>query len=379
MALLGSTIQVVIAIALVVILCVVAFLVYNAEMVRAIKESGTVRRQVSIFSGIKDLSVSNNEAYNTINPSDPLYRNLENSVNQKAGAEYTYNFWLYMDPSKQPLTANPTTAQLKNRAENLTDVGLMKDKLYTAMDLKPFVLLLRGDDKAVPYKSICDGKMKVDVLVKQPMIKLERNWDVLTIELNTQDKPDVVKEKSRNTCDSSETDWNALNSYRVGVKDVKSKLGNKWNMVTLIIQDTYPSDPLPIRNKVRVRLYVNGMLELDRYVDGRLADTSSKATLLRQNNGNLFVAPQIKAKALDGTTEPTLTFVQTQTSVFDRNALMMADLTYFNYAIDTAQIKSIFDAGFNRNYAPSITVQTPTGALTRDKADMTSDRILTNL
>lgn len=379
MALLGSTIQVVIAIALVVILCVVAFLVYNAEMVRAIKESGTVKRQVSIFSGIKDLSLSNNEAYDTVNPSDPLYRNLENSVNQKAGAEYTYNFWLYMDSSKSPLNTNFSASQLKNNAENGTGVGLMKQNTYTPLEIKPFVLLLRGDDTAVPYKSICDGKMKVDVLVKQPMIKLERNWDVLTIELNTQDKPDVVKEKSRNTCDSSETDWNTLNSYRIGVKDVKNKLARKWNMITLIVQDTYPSDPLPIRNKVRVRLYVNGMLELDRYVDGKLADTSSKATLLRQNNGNLYVAPQIKAKALTGNTEPTLTYVNTTTTPFSRNALMMADLTYFNYAIDTAQIKSIFDAGFNRNYAPSITVQAPTGPLSKDIADLTSDRVLTNL
>lgn len=378
MAFIGSTIQVVIAIALVIVLCVIAFLVFNAEMLRAIKEAGTVRRQVQVFTGVKDLAVANNEAYNTIDPTNPMYRNIESSVNQKSGAEYTYNFWLFLNPEKSPVSDSPT---FSDRKENIPDVGFTQYNSKVQLQNKPFVLLLRGDKKVVPYKSICSSsnsansdRLKMDVLVKQPMIKLEHGWDALTVELNTQDRPDAVKEKSRNTCNSSETDWNTLNSYRVGVENVKQKLSGKWNMITVVIQDTFPTDPLPIRNKVRVRVYVNGMLEIDRYLDGKLADTSSKATLLRPNSGDLHVAPKIVMNDSAGTyLSSTLTSSQT-------NAVMMADLSYFNYAIDTTQIKSLFDAGFSKQYAPSMTINpAAASALTGEKADTTADRILRQL
>jgi hypothetical protein len=375
MAFIGSTIQVVIAIALVIILCVVAFSVYNAEMIKAIRESGKVKREVVIFSGVKDLRTSNNEEYTTIDPADPMYRNIESSVNQKAGAEYTYNFWLYMNNSK--LSGNFSTV----RDENVTDVGLTKNNTNTEFATKPFVLLLRGDKRAVPYKNMCStkgsDKMKVDVLVKQPMIKLEQGYNVLTIELNTQDKPDAVQEKSRNTCSSSETDWLELNKYRIGVQNIKSKLTNKWNMLTLVVQDTFPGDPLPMRNKVRVRLYVNGTVELDRYLDGKLAETSSKATLLRPNNGSLYVAPTISMD-FAGTSKNLTINPSDSTGGFNTNAILMADLTYYNYAVDVVKVKSMFEAGFNKKYAPSMTRNATTlnTPLNAENADETNDPLL---
>lgn len=381
MALIGSTIQIVIAVALVIVLCAIAFVVFNAEMLRAIKESGRVKRELPIFVGVKDLAVSKNEAYNTVDPLHPMYRNIESSVNQKAGAEYTYNFWLYMDSSKLP----PVSSSSSARSHNATDVGLTQKDTNRPLSNKPLVLLLRGDKNAVAFKNICNepnstaSNLKVDVLVKQPMIKLEQNYDVMTIELNTQNKPDPVKEKSRNTCKSTESDWGVLNSYRIGVKNVKDKLaGSKWNMVTLVVQDTFPSDPLPMRNKVRVRLFVNGTMEIDTYVDGKLADTSSDATLLRPNNGSLYVAPIITAKLNPADGNKTSLSAELGTS--NESTIMMADLTYFNYAIDVVQLKGLFDAGFNKRYAPSMTVNTTNiSPLSRDKADITADRNLTVL
>ena len=359
MAFLGGTIQVVMAIALVIMLGVVAFLVYNAEMLKAIQDSGKVRREVPIFTGIKDFALTNNEEYSTIDTNNPLYRNLENSVNQKAGAEYTYNFWLYMN-SPPGGEANITRDDIK------TDVGLTKANTKTELDAanRPFVLLLRGSKQAVPYKSLCSesnaNQLKVDVLVKQPMIKLERNYDVLTVELNTQTKPDGVKEKSRNTCQSNDGSWDILNSYRIGVSDLKSKMTGKWNMITVVVQDTFPTDPLPIRNKVRVRVYINGTLEVDRYVDGKLADTSSQATLLRTNRAPLHVAPQIAAVLTPGSAKTPLS---KQLESANTNQLMMADLTYFNYAVDDVQIKSLFNAKFAKKYALAVSSSNSSNAL----------------
>ena len=354
MAFVGSTVQVIIAIALVIILCVIAFSVYNTEMIKAIKESGQVRRQVVIFSGIKDLKTSNNEEYTTIDPTDAMYRNIDSSVNQKAGAEYTYNFWLYMNPNIS--SGSYSTI----RDQNLTDVGLTKSMSNLAFDnTKPFVLFVRGENNAVAYKNTC-GNMKMDVLVKQPLIKFEQNYNVMTIELNTQDKPDAMQEKARNTCNSSESSWLELNKYRIGVQNVKQQLAGKWNMITLVVQDTYPGDPLPMRNKVRIRLYINGTMELDRYLDGKLSEISSKATLLRPNNGSLFVAPTIKANISGDNTSGTLTSLTVDPTTLNTNQLLMADLSYYNYAIDGSVIKSLFGAGFSKKYAPSMTRNTNT-------------------
>lgn len=355
MAFLGGTIQVIIAIALVLILCVVAFMIYNSEMIRAIQESRKVRKEVKVFTGIKDLSVSKDEVYNTIDPSHPMYRNIESSINQKAGAEYTYNFWLYVGNNISQVFG--TTV----KKDSATDIGLTKsgDKRKLALETanQPIVLLLRGNKTAVPFKGVCYNNsdissLKMDVLVKQPLIKLEHGGDVLSIELNTQDKPEGVKEKSRNTCSDTDTNWELMNSYRLAVKGFTSREGlrDKWNMITLVVQDTFPSDPLPLRNKIRTRLYVNGVMELDRYVDGKLADTSSKATLLKNNQGNLYFAPVIKMTKTGAS-------LSKEVGGSNPRQLMMADLTYFNYALDDATIKASFADGFTKSYAASMEIR----------------------
>lgn len=359
---LGGILQVVIAIALVILLCVVAFLVYNAEMVKTLREASKIKKTTVIFDGVKDLYISKDESYNTLDPANPTYRNIENSLNQKAGAEYTYNFWLYIDKTGVSFTESQT-------ADNVytTDSGLTKAQTLTPIDKKPMVLFMRGNKQAFVYKSLCgtrsipdNEKYKVDVLVKQPLVKLENEWDVLAIELNTFNQPDGVKEKARNTCGEFNSDWEQMNTYRLALKGFTSSssgFSGKWNMITLIVQDTFPTDPLPIRNKVRVRLYVNGVMEMDRYVDGKLADTTTKdATLIRNNTGNFYVAPKIFVTRPGSTEEVEL--VQ-KLNTADR--LLMANLTYFNYAIEDEERRSLFNAGFSKKWAASRVENTAVG------------------
>lgn len=344
---LGGIIQTVIAIALVILLCVIAFLVYNAEMLSTLRESTKIRRATPIFEGVKDLQVSKNDEYNTVDPTHPLYRRIDNSLNQKAGAEYTYNFWLFVASGQNWGTAST------NMVYN-TDTGLTKRSTQKVQnDEKPLVLFLRGSKIAVPYKSICKNRYKIDVMLKQPLVKLERNGDVMVIELNTQNHPDAIKEKSRDTCSENSINWESVNSYRLAIKgftSTNSDMAGKWNMVTLIVQDTFPSDPLPLRNKVRVRLYVNSVMEMDRYVDGKLADITGTSSTIRMNSANLHVAPIITLH--DGTTQ----LSHEITGASNTNKVMLADLTYFNYAIDDVERRELFKKGFKEEYATSVEV-----------------------
>lgn len=350
-----STIQIVIAIALAIILFVIAFSVYNMETVRAIQESGKIKKRTDIFKGVKDLSQNKDEIYNTIDPTHPTYRDLGDSINQKAGAEYTYNFWMYL---QKPSTGSNIFGT-DYTGVFYTDNGFTqkeRDSLKKDVSLnKPLILFLRGNKNTYVYKNLCSGQdnnteYKADVLVKNPMIKLEKGGDVLSVELNTVSTPDAVQERSRDTCgESLRKDWEAANKHKIAVKGLteREELQDKWFMVSLVVQDTFPSDPIPLRNKVRVRLYVNGVLELDKYLDGKLSETSSTATVLKQNNGNFYLAPVVRV----GTSDASVVLNSTD----DVGKVRMADLSFFNYALDNTELSDLFSAGFSKIIAQGVT------------------------
>ena len=206
------------------------------------------------------------------------------------------------------------------------------------------------------YKSLCsttkETKTKTDIILKCPLVKLENACDILTVEFNTLASPDIIQENSVNTCTVESKDWKYINSYKMCVSGLtsKSSLNKKWNMITVVVQETYPSDPLPIRNKVRCTIYINGGMELDKYADG--AFNASDISVLKQNQGNLYVAPTIK-----DSTGKTISADPTKS---EANKLLMADMTFYNYALDTVEINSIFSSGFTKQWAPVMSASTTT-------------------
>lgn len=319
MELLSSSLQIIAAVAAVVILFIIGYTVFNREYLKALQEWNRIQNRVDVFKGIKDMAIAGGEVYSTTNDKTPMYMDLKASTNQASGIEFAYNFWLYKDSGFVFPLADTNT----------TDRGLTKNDV---------VLLLRGLDKPSTYKNICNIN-KTDLLVKCPLIKLENSGDALTVEFNTETSPDVVHEGARNTCTGGSADWDVNNSYKVAVKGLNNNpnFDKKWFMVSVVLQDTFPIDPLPVRNKVRVRIYINGVLELDQYVDSKLGQTTSDASILKPNNGNLYIMPKI--------------YLPSATTVMPTNdqlyKIMMADLSYFNYVIDEDKIKALYKNGFN--------------------------------
>ena len=85
-------------------------------------------------------------------------------------------------------------------------------------------------------------------------------------------------------------------------------------------------------------IYVNGVLHFDKYLDGKLENMdSSKPSLIRQNKGNLYVAPKITSS------------MDISTTTIDK--LLMADLTYYNYALSKEEIASLYSSGFTKKVA----------------------------
>lgn len=336
MALIRTSLQVVAAAAIVLILFIVGYSVFNREAVKSFREARELRNKIEIFKGVKDMAIIQGESYNTVNENSPLYINLRPSVNQAGGIEYTYNFWLYKDNSLQ----SPPIQDGTTRTAVPVDNGLQPTDI---------ILLLRGVDKAIPYPNIC-GNTKTDIFVKCPLIKLENYGDSLTVEFNTKKGVDPVRDGAPDKCKLSSTDWNEVNSHKVSVRNLsqQANFDKQWFMVTVVLQDTYPKDPLPFRNRVRVLIYINGVLELDQYVDSRLNQIDVDASILKPNEGNLYIMPQINLPVQKDSTTAMKTFKPSQTNT---QKLMMADLTYYNYTIDKDTILTMYQKGFNKYYA----------------------------
>jgi hypothetical protein len=363
----SGTIQVLAGIALVIILFIIGFYIYNREQLATTRMNSNLQRVTPIFSGIYDLSTGSTQ-FNTLNPNTTNYRNLNVSINQKAGTEFTYNFWLYLDLNKYQNTGATFIPINKINGSGLnasfyTDQGLGNPLAQNnANNYQPVVLFVRGENVARQYNGLCfnptasstpvnntNANPKVDVLVKCPIVKLEHGGDVLSVEFNTIYGPDVVKQNARQTCNDPSYDWESANAYKVAIKGLstRAELQQKWFMVTIVLQDSLPSAPMTLRNKIRAQIYINGSTEFDKYIDDSFSFYSSNTTndsSLKINSGDLYVAPVI-------TQIGQATPLTKQVAPANSREIMIADLTYFNYSVDSSTLSSIYQSGFNTQFA----------------------------
>jgi hypothetical protein len=339
----GAFVQIIVAVGIVMALFLLAFFVYNKEAIDAAVQKRSIKYVTDIFRGIKDFGTAKNEVYDTLTRDHPTFRNMPASINQAGGAEFTYNFWLYK-AGRSGVAASVTKGIEDNLAA--TDV----------------VLFMRGSNRRTKFANICNLTPGADdqaknVMIKCPLVKLQgANWDALTIELNTNNAVDGVHETSRNNCgNNSLTNWSKANDHKIGVTGLSDpNYEGKWFMVTIIVSDTEPADLLPLRNKIKIRVYINGILELERYVDNYIGERSAETpSILRQNMGPLYVAPSFSPATATGNGVP---FAGTY-GVPSNNAkikLFMANLSYRNYAVTPEEVKSLYAQGFDKKVAPAV-------------------------
>ena len=362
-------------------------MIYNKDQYNALRQTSVIQKTVPIFSGVLDFAAANgNVVYNTIDQNAPNYLNMGPSINQIPGAAYSYNFWLYIDNTGTAAGANgsPIFKQLNNGANTTiinADTGVAATNgILPNGNQVPLVLFLRGSTQVLEYKNQCTnktnwvagsdptaGSFKKDVLVKSPLVKLENNGDVLTVEFNTVTSPDHVIAGSRNTCLDYNNDWNYINQYKIGLKGMTdSGFSKKWFMVTIVLQDTYPSDPYPLRDKIRAQIYINGSIELDKYVVGKLGDATNKtASPIRVNQGNISINPLLKTPdrqiaSMTPNGGGTSAGTGISGTAIPAGTLMMADLTYYNYALSGTDAAGLFSAKFNTKTAGVINNATST-------------------
>ena len=92
----GDILQILIAIILIVLLALIAYSIYNSEirdMLMDMTKKVVVKKRTDIFKGI--FSYDGEVKYNTSDSKYGDYRAIEPSMNQKGGAEYSYNFCMH--------------------------------------------------------------------------------------------------------------------------------------------------------------------------------------------------------------------------------------------------------------------------------------------
>ena len=307
-----TIIQIIFAILLVFMLLFAANMIYNYESVVNFRNAYTVKKEIIIFDGIFDYS-NTVWTFNTYDKNSLSYKDLSPSINQQGGAEYSYNFWLYIDKGKLNLT-------------------------------KDAVLFLRGSKQLIPYISntnceiVRQGKY---ILVKNPMIRLKDDGSALVIEYNTLTNPDAYRENGVNTIDCSGT-WHDKNRGTLGIHTMDDNVYNKkWFMFTLILKEINPEDDILYKNKTSCKIYINGINILDRVVESPY-DGSYGSAAMKHNRGPLYINPgDIITANIPATNQ-----------VSEKQTLLMANMSYYNYSLSEAEIVDLFKKKFKK--APAV-------------------------
>ena len=311
-------IQVIIAIILVILMGALAYGIYNKnvqELILDIVKPKIIKKKTKILDGLYSYE-KGKVKYNTNDKLSGTYIDLSPSINQNGGAVYTYNFWLFMPDNS------------------------------TCSDIHNLILFTRGSEKKIKYESkfTCntddtdsiggDGKW---FLVKNPLVRLKldssnNKIDEIVVEINSIEHPEVVHEGANVSDQQCKT---KPNENLFGIKNLSNRtdLHNKWNMITIVVSETNPSDDILFKNKSIVKLYLNGYKYLTKHGEAIYDSEDSKSTAIRSNKGNLYLNP----------TGSTSTTVCTEIAI--------SDLTYFNYTLEDKDIISLFKEGCKKTPA----------------------------
>jgi hypothetical protein len=320
-----TIIQIIFAAALVLLLLFVAYMIYNYEAVINVRNAYVLKREVPLFDGYIDFINSTNWSYNTYDKTSSSFKDLTPSINQNGGAEYTYNFWMYLDKTKL-------------KSVSSTDI----------------ILLMRGNKIQSPYNNETNcalyrkGKY---ILVKNPLIRMQADGSAIVVEYNTLTNPDSYRENGKNAIDCSGS-WMDQNRGMLGIYNMNDyTYDKKWFMFTIVLKEINPDTDILYKNKTSCKMYINGVNVQDRVVESPYNGSYGSAAM-RHNRGPLYINPG----DIFGTNEsenPVKNTLET--------TIMMANLTYFNYALSETEVMQLFNKKFTKSPAVPPTTSSSVG------------------
>ena len=352
---LNLILQIILGIFIVLIMGFIAYSVFDREYLNSIRLFNSNKKETTIFTGIYPLSLSQ-ARIETLNKNDPYYLNINPSVNQNGGAEYSYNFWLYFN-------IQPTSGKIIQK-DNSGSTDSNKDSFI--------VLFYKGVKQLVPYKQnrlSCDTDKGDDdrphpyFLVKNPLIKLNNNGKELVVEYNNLNSPDSFHSSAVNLiCSEIKDKMYGTNVNKLGIKNINTDMYNKtWNMITIVLQESPSNEEKIFSNRTNCKIYFNSTLISDRSTfNNDVINTNNEtgiSTAMKNNIGNLYINPLKNIKdayqngfPLDANQNliSKIDDITEDDGIKKDSPIKMANMSYFNYALNDNEILELFNKGFDK-------------------------------
>ena len=142
----------------------------------------------------------------------------------------------------------------------------------------------------------------------------------------------------------------------LGIYDIT--FNNKWFMVTIVIKEVADNNNILTKNRALCRLYINGMLIFENKVETMYNDDIYSATI-KHNKSPFYVNPEFDYGSSSVDVKKNIPYFNIRKGIYHdgtgnsderdkSNILRVADLTYFNYAIEQDKITSIYRDGFRK-------------------------------
>jgi len=330
----------------------IAYSIYDNEYISSINLYNTNKKETPIFKGVYSYDKETIRV-ETVNRLNPYYMDLNPSVNQNGGAEYSYNFWIYFN-----LKNNNFFKKMNGSSEDPNQDGYV-------------VLFYRGVKQLIPYKQFnysCDTQNnslipQKYILIKNPLVKINNNGKEIVIEYNNLNTPD--------TFNSTATPMNCTisriydnNKNKLGIKNIDTSMYDKvYNMITIVMQESPSNEDVLFQNRTNCKVYFNGSLIADRstYNNDIVNDTNSvrTSTSIKKNVGNLYINPTKHfntpnnglRKDYLGTNNTKIESITLEDTITKDIPLKMANLSYFNYALTVDEILVLYNKGFKNELA----------------------------
>jgi hypothetical protein len=356
---LNIIIQIILAVFLILIMAFIAYSIYDNEYIKSINILNTNKKETKIFTGVYPFDRAGIRV-ETVNKLNPYYFDLNPSINQNGGAEYSYNFWIYF---------NIQTDYIYSTTDGTRDAATKDDNFI--------ILFYRGVKQLIPYKQFnysCDTRDKLNpvkyILVKNPLIKMNNNGKEIIIEYNNLNTPDTFNSTAVPINCTVNNSYDT-NKNKLGIKNIDTKMYNKvYNMITVVMQESPNNEDVLFQNRTNCKVYFNGSLISDRstYNNDIINDANPvrTSTAMKKNIGNLYINPKThfvdskNNKYLGATTAGTIGELTESDGITKDVPLKMANLSYFNYALSIDEILVLYNKGFNNELA-DITIKNNAG------------------
>jgi hypothetical protein len=321
-------IQVIASLIILLLMGYFAYNIYLIEFEKMLKSSSDVKKEVNIIDGIYDYNTYTEMQFNTIDETKETYLDINPSINQEGGAEYSYNFWLYTDTT------------------TLTD----KDK--------DIVLFFKGEKNLFSSSQNYNcstinaaSKKNVTVLIKNPLVKLRGDGKAMVVEFNNIYNPDSYQQGTKYVnCENIDSgSWDNKNRNLLGIYDLN--FNKKWFMVTIVMKEVADANNILMKNRASCKIYINGINVLDKKAETLYNGRAQSATF-KNNKAPFYMNPSFEKSSSNSTLTVNSDMQRYKKgSDLQENVLKLADLKYYNYALSDTKILELLSNGFGKKAA----------------------------